>query len=131
MTQESMRDFARACLRLAEEYLEDAKLALEHSRFRTAVNCAYYAMFHAAQAILAFNGITPPRTHRGLREVFGKEIILRGLVDRDLGRALSRVFELRQASSYEVYASFGEDTVREIVEKSEEFIKNIRELMSK
>jgi len=27
-----------------------------------------------------------------LREVFGKEIILKGLADRDLGRALSRAF---------------------------------------
>ena len=129
MTRDSMKDFARACLKLAEEYLEDAKLALEHSRLRTAVNCAYYAMFHAAQAILAFNGIEPPRTHRGLREVFGKEIILRGLADRELGRALSRAFELRQASSYEVYASFGEDVVEELIEKAEEFVERIRQLM--
>lgn len=44
MTRGSMKEFARACLRLAEEYIEDAKLSLVHSRLRTALNCAYYAM---------------------------------------------------------------------------------------
>ena len=130
MTLDSMKEFARACLKLAEEYLEDAKFSLEHSRFRLALNSAYYAMFHAAQAILAFRGISPPRTHKGLREVFGKEIILKGLVDKELGRVLSRAFELRQASSYEVYAYFGEDVVSEIVEMAEEFVGKIKELMS-
>ncbi|ADC64615.1 HEPN domain protein [Ferroglobus placidus DSM 10642] len=124
-----MKDFARACLKLAEDF-EDTKPVLEHSRLITAVNCAYYAMFHAAQAILAFNGIGPSRTHRDLREVFGKEIILKGLADRELGRVLSRAFELRQASSYEVYAHFGEDVVREIGKKSGGFVKRIKEFMS-
>jgi len=130
MTRDSMKDFARACLRLAEEYLEDAKLALEHSRLRTAINCAYYAMFHAAQAVLAFREITPPRTHKGLREVFGREIILKGLADKEFGKTLSRAFELRQASSYEVYASFGEELVREIVERAEDFVEKMKELIT-
>lgn len=130
MTRDSMREFAKACMKLAEEYLEDAKFSLEHSRLRLALNSAYYAMFHAAQAVLVFRGITPPRTHKGLREVFGKEIILKGLADRELGRALSRAFELRQASSYEVYAHFGEEIVREIVEKAGDFVEKMKELMA-
>jgi len=130
MIQESMKDFAKACLKLAEEYLEDAKLAFEHSRLRTAVNSAYYAMFHAARAMLAFKGIEPPRTHKGLREVFGKEIILKGLVGKELGRALTRAFELRQASSYEVYVSFSEDVVEALIENAEEFIEKIRRFIT-
>ena len=130
MTRDSMKEFARACLKLAEEYLEDAKFSLKRSRFRLAANCAYYAMFHAAQAVLAFRGISPPRTHKGLREVFGKEIILKGFVDKELGRVFSRAFELRQASSYEVYAMFGEESVREIVERAGEFVEKMKELMS-
>ena len=42
---------------------------------------------------------------------------------------MSRAFELRQASSYEVYASFGEDVVEELIEKAEEFVERIRQLM--
>jgi len=38
-------------LELADEFLADAKLSLEHSRLRSAINNAYYAMFHASQAI--------------------------------------------------------------------------------
>ena len=116
-------------MELAQEYLEDSKKLLELKRFRSAVDRAYYAMFHAAQAILAFKGIAPPKTHKGLRELFGKEIILKGLVEKNFGKELSRAFELRQASTYEVYAVFGEDSVREIVESAEKFVNKIKELV--
>ncbi len=71
---EPTKEYAKKCLKLAQEYLEDSKKLLELKRFRSAINRAYYAMFHAAQAILAFKGIAPLKTHKGLRELFGKEM---------------------------------------------------------
>ncbi len=126
---EPTKEYAKRCLELAKEYLEDSKKLLELKRFRSAIDRAYYAMFHAAQAILAFKGIAPPKTHKGLRELFGKEIILKGLIEKDFGKDLTRAFELRQASTYEVYAKFGEDVVGEIVEKAERFVSKIKELI--
>ncbi|MFB0562179.1 MAG: HEPN domain-containing protein [Candidatus Lokiarchaeia archaeon] len=49
-------------MELADEFLASAKLCLEHSRPRPTINNAYYAMFHASQAILAFKGIRAPKT---------------------------------------------------------------------
>lgn len=122
------KDYGKRCLRLAEEFLEDSKLSLEHSNLRPAINSAYYAMFHAAQAALALRDITPPKSHKGLRERFGKEIILEGLLERDLGRKLTRTFEMRQKSSYDVYASFGEEGVRRVVEDAERFLEKVKGL---
>jgi len=75
-----------------------------------------YAMFHASQAILASRGIRPPKTHKGLREMLGREIITTGLLEKELGRDLSEAFEMRQASTYDIYARFGEESVSEIVD---------------
>lgn len=124
---EPTKDYVRKCLEIAQEYLKDSWKLLELRRFRSAVDRAYYAMFYAAKAILASKGLVPPKTHKGLRELFGKEIILKGLIEKDLGRDLTRAFQLRQASTYEVYARFEEDATREIVEKAEKFVNKIKE----
>gem|GEM_PF-6889433 len=38
-------------MELADEFLADARLCLEHSRLRSAINSAYYAMFHISSNI--------------------------------------------------------------------------------
>jgi len=116
-------------LELADEFLADARLCLEHSRLRSAINSAYYAMFHASQAILALKGISPPKTHKGLRELLGREIIITGLLEKDFGRDLSEAFEMRQASAYDIYANFEEESVSKIVDKAERFVKRIKEII--
>ena len=129
MTTEPSREYVRRCLELADEFLADAKLCLEHSRLRSAINSAYYAMFHASQAILALKGIRPPKTHKGLRELLGRETIITGLLEKEFGRDLSEAFEMRQASTYDIYANFGEEAVTKIVNKAERFVKRIKEII--
>ena len=46
---EPTKEYAKRCLELAQEYLEDSKKLLELKRFRSAIDRAYYAMFHDAQ----------------------------------------------------------------------------------
>ena len=129
MTMVPSREYVRRCLELADEFLADAKFCLSHSRLRSAINNAYYAMFHSSQAILASKGVSPPKTHKGLRELLGKEAIMTGLLEKKCGRYLSEAFEMRQASTYDIYASFGEEGVHEIVDKAEEFVKKIKEIL--
>lgn len=78
MTMEPSREYVRRCLELADEFLADTKLCFENSRLRSAINNAYYPMFHASYAILASKGIRPPKTHKGLRKLLGREVIGEG-----------------------------------------------------
>jgi len=50
------KEFVEECLKLADEFLGDAKRFLALGRPRSATDRAYYAMFHAAQAVLASRG---------------------------------------------------------------------------
>jgi len=129
MTMEPSKEYVRKCLELADEFLEDARLCLAHLRLRSAINNAYYAMFHASQAILASKGVSPPKTHKGLRELLGREVIKAGLLEKEFGKDLSKAFEMRQASTYDIYASYGEGEVSIVVDKAERFIKKVKELL--
>lgn len=57
-------------LERAEEKLRSANLLFENKMFADAISEAYYAMFHAAKALLALKGIYP-KTHAGVVSQFG------------------------------------------------------------
>ena len=122
------KEYVKECLRLADEFLEDSKKLLALGRLRSALDRAYYATFHAAQAILASEGFKP-KTHAGLRKLFGREVVKRGLVEKELGKFLTRVFSMRQVSTYDIYASIEEAEAKEIVNKAERFIGKIKEIL--
>ncbi len=52
MTEEAQQHFARAA-----ECMEDAQILFDNERPAAAVARAYYAMFHAATAVLSVKGI--------------------------------------------------------------------------
>jgi len=58
-----------------------------------------------------------------------EKIIITGLLEKEFGRDLSEAFEMRQASTYDIYARFEEESVSEMVDKAEQFVKRIKEIV--
>lgn len=79
-----------------------ARLLLNAGDVDGACNRAYYAMFDAARAALLISAgdASDARTHSGLIAAFGLRLVKPGHVRVDLGKALNRVFEIRQAADY-------------------------------
>src|SRR5437016_7197977 len=94
MTEPS-KDYTTESLRLAREMLRDANLMLENDSYRSAIDRAYYAMFHAVRAALHKEGVEIPKTHAGLRNLFGQHFLTTGKLPKDLGRSLGQTFRLR------------------------------------
>lgn len=65
-------------LRRAEEKLKSAKLLFANEMLTDSVSEAYYAMFHAAKALLALKKIYP-KTHGGMVSQFGLQFVTEGL----------------------------------------------------
>ena len=124
MTREHLTKFAEASLERADKALRSAKRLLEEFP-EDAVSRAYYAMFHAARAILHVKGIKA-KTHGAVISMFGKEIAEKGIVDKELGRILNRAFDLRQKSDYEIDVEIKSGDVEEIVKDAERFIKMVK-----
>lgn len=121
------KDYVRRCLELAEECLEEARALLEKSWFRGAADRAYYAMYHAAQAVLYDMGLKP-KAHAGLRTMFGEHLVKPKKVNSAFAETLGESFRLRQISDYEADAVIDPEKVKEIVKKSAEFVAKMKEV---
>ncbi len=65
------------------------------------VNRLYYAAREAALAVLAHLDTEPmPRTHSGLRAVFYREVVEKGLMDQDWSRELANLERHRIQADY-------------------------------
>lgn len=115
-------------LQLSREMARDAKLLLQEERTRSAANRAYYALFHAARALLTELRVDA-KTHAGTISRFGKHAIKTGLMEKEYGKLLNRVFNLRDKSDYQVTAVIEKDEVKEIVEKLDEFIDEVERVI--
>ena len=109
--------------------MRSAGLLLDHGELEDAVSRAYYAMFHAARAIL-FSGGLVAKTHRGTISAFGERVVKRGLLGEEYADMLRRAFDLRQRSDYELYAELGEELARQTLKDAERFVEKARELLS-
>ena len=105
MTEEIQLRFEQAA-----ECVEDAQVLLDHDRLAAAVTRAYYAMFHAATAVLLARGIKRS-SHRGMLSAFGEHVVKPGAIDRTFFQHLRDAFERRQQSDYEPMIEIDRNTV--------------------
>lgn len=128
MTRESSKRFVEASLLRAEKALRSAKLLEENGEPEDAVSRAYYAMFHAARAILFSKGVKA-KTHRGTISLFGEKIVKEGVLSRKFADMLRKALDLRQKSDYELYAELNEELVEEVIKNAGKFVEKIKELL--
>lgn len=74
-----MIDLALYRLSKAKTDLSDAKKTLEFEMYETAANRSYYAIFHAARAVLALDG-QDYKKHSGVSSNFQKIILKVGFL---------------------------------------------------
>lgn len=129
MTAESSRKFVEVSLLRAEKALKSAKLLMEHGQLEDTASRAYYAMFHAAKAIL-FTKAVKAKTHRGTISQFGKHLVKKGSLSEEYADMLRKAFDLRQKSDYELYAELDKETVEETLNNAEKFVEKIKELLN-
>lgn len=128
MTRESSKRFVEASLLRAEKALRSAKILEENGELEDAVSRAYYAMFHAARAILFSKGVKA-KTHRGTISLFGEKIVKEGVLSREFADMLRKALDLRQKSDYELYAELDEELVEEVIKNAGKFVEKIKELL--
>ena len=122
MTPKPTGDSVADCLAKSRQLLDDSRANLDMGRLETAVDRAYYAMYHAVRALLTNKGIPLPKTHSGLRSVFGDKLVKSGKVPRRFYKSLARGAQLREEATYTIYAKHGPDVTKVLVEEAEEFV---------
>lgn len=97
----------------AERLLRQAHLFDANEAPESVVHLAYYAMFHAATAVLLKQGNSTAVTHSGLIGAFGQFAKDRGEAVRQQGRSLNRAEDLRLLADYGIsYQDLAESAAR-------------------
>jgi len=115
---------------MAEECLEEAKLLLSGGFYKGAASRAYYAMFHAAKAMLLAKNLSPKK-HAGVLRMLGVEFVNKGYLEEAHAEAYKLAFDVRTDADYEGGIKVNADLAWQIVHNAEEFLKKAYEVLER
>ena len=123
-------DVAKYKLEQAMDDLDTAKLLLDANKFKAANNRAYYACFHAVDAVLALEPVAFKK-HKDTIAYFNKNYIHMEKFPKNIGRKISRLEIIRHKSDYDdFYLASKEETIEQ-VKNTRSVIEAIREFIEK
>jgi uncharacterized protein (UPF0332 family) len=117
-----------AQLERAEISLQAAKELLEKEYYDIAASRAYYAAFYASSALLLSAGIDPSK-HSGVIAAIHREFVKTGKLDKEQGKNLNWLFELRSVGDYGVIVHVSGDESTHAVKIAEKYIQTIKQLL--
>jgi uncharacterized protein (UPF0332 family) len=112
----------------ARKKLGVARKLLADKEYEDAVSRAYYAAFHAAQAVLLTEGITTS-THQGVVTLFGLHFIKTGRLDKKFGRFLANLKDDRENGDYGLFSVIDEEIANESIDEADKFVKEMRQYL--
>lgn len=114
----------------AEKKLEVAERLLKSGDYEDAVSRAYYAVFHATQALLLTEG-EQAETHKGVVTLFGLLFVKTGKFDKNLGKYLANLKDERESGDYEVFSYIDEETAKIAIDEAKEFLTEAKLYLNK
>lgn len=128
LDEQSRTDLVRYRIERADETMKEAGLLAKDGYYNAAFNRLYYACFYAALALLVKHNITTS-THAGVKMLLGLHFVSKGLLDKDLGKTFSRLFEIRHSGDYDDFVYCDKEMTDEYTPLAEAFIQRIKELL--
>jgi uncharacterized protein (UPF0332 family) len=128
MMEYKPEDYIKYRITRAHETIEEVQTHIENKFWNTALNRMYYACFYAVSALLMRNKIEAS-SHSGVRQKFGEHFAKTGLIERNLAKHYTELFEKRHKGDYDDFYDFDEETALRLFPKSKEFIKRIEEIL--
>ena len=107
-------------LSVAISDLSDAKAGYENERYKWSTIQAYYAMFHAARALIYSQGYRE-KSHYCLAIALRALFVDEGTMDAKLVRDFLNAMNLREAADYG--AEFSQSGAKAVIASAEKFIK--------
>ncbi len=118
-------------LAAADETLADARSILTVGVTRQAARLAYYAQFHAAQALIHERTGKVAKTHKGVNVQFHKLAKAEPSIAPQLAAALSAAYHYKEIADYETgAAAVPSDEAGDAIATAEHFIAEIKRVLS-
>ncbi len=116
------KELIKGYLLKSESKLEVAERLLKTDDYEDAVSRAYYAVYHAAQALLLSEG-ERAETHKGVVTLFGLLFVKTGKIRKEFGKYLANLKDDRESGDYEIFSYIDKETAETAIIEAKEFIK--------
>jgi uncharacterized protein (UPF0332 family) len=123
----SQREIVVYWLEKAEQDLASAKENLSAGRLQNSVRDAYFACFHSFSAVLIRAGRTF-RKHSEVRSILHRDYVKGKKLAVEWGKHYDWLFDNRQKADYRPLVDFDVEQVHDIIEKSEGFVGEMRNM---
>lgn len=117
-----MKKVTERLLAKAEQANSTAAALVKLEDYEAAVNRAYYAMFHVAQALLHERGLAFGK-HSAVHSAFGMHFAKPGLLDAQYHRWLLAAFNKRTVADYGIEASVTQEDAELMLKQAGLFIE--------
>lgn len=121
-------DEITANLQRAETSIRAAKDMLEKEYYDIAASRAYYAAFYAASALLLNENIDTSK-HSGVIASIHRLFVKAGKLDKEQGKNLNWLFELRGVGDYGVSEHVSSGEAYKAIQVSEEFLESVLKIL--
>ena len=111
----------------ARKALETGRLVMTHEDNIAAVNRAYYAIFYAANALLATQGLERSK-HSGVIAVFRQHFVKTGIVAPEFSSYYGEALDDRHAGDYDL-VEFGYEVAERDLSQAERFVEQIEQVL--
>ena len=119
---EAVRKLVEGYMQKAENKLKVAEKLLGTGDYEDAVSRAYYAVFHATQALLLTEG-QKAESHKGAITLFSLLFVKTGKFGRNFGKYLANLKDDRESGDYEVFSYVDMETTETAIYEAKEFLK--------
>lgn len=128
MTEYLPADYIQYRIQKSTDTISEIEIHIQNGFWNTAINRMYYACFYAVSALLLKQGIQTS-SHAGVRQQFGQLFAKTEIIDRQLARHYTDLFEKRHKGDYNDFFDYDEETVRRLLPLTKKFIEKIQELI--
>ena len=116
-------------VRLYIDHADEMLLVAEHNLtqgfYSTAVNRAYYAIFYAANALLATQGLSRGK-HSGVIAAFRQYFVKPGLIETEYSRTYGRLMNDRHGADYDLETDVEPEQAAVDVENAHQFVARVK-----
>ena len=117
-----------ANLERAEKSIQAAKELAKGGFYDFAASRSYYAAFYAATAVLLDEGLEFSK-HSGVIASIHQRLVKTGKVDKEQGKELNWLFELRNVGDYGVTIHVSQQDTEKAIRVAENFLRIIKSLL--
>lgn len=126
---EDYSDEISSNLERAETNLQVARELLDKEYFDVSASRAYYAAFYAASALLLNEGLDTSK-HSGVIALIHQHFVKNGRLNKEQGRNLNWLFELRSVGDYGVSLHVHQQDAQRAVNIAEDFFEAVKILLA-